>query len=107
MEVSDAMAGGGGGEAIEEEEEDDDEFEALMAAAALRALQKAENEEPEHMVDAAEKGSIALGASLVAIAYKPGGLSRDNLAAVIAEVAKGAPVFLAAAAHSCPEVPEG
>ena len=74
--------------------DEDESFEAMMESAALAKVQAAAKAAPTTLVDAKDKGAIAVGTTVVAIAYKPGGMHRDNLSALVSEVAEGMPVFL-------------
>ena len=72
--------------ALEEEEDSDDEVEfmAQMQQNAMQSLAKPAGEPDKFEVASPDKGKIAVGMTVYVMATKIGGLSKDNIVAVIA-----------------------
>ena len=78
----------------EEDSDDEEEFMVQMQQNAMQSLTKPAGEPDKFEVASPDKGKIAVGMTVYVMATKIGGLSKDNIVAVIGEASQGKPTFL-------------
>ena len=81
-------------EEVDSDDEDEEELMKLMTQNAMNALAKPSAQDDKFTVASPDKGKIAVGATVYALATKNGGLAKDNIASVIAAAAQGKNTFL-------------